>query len=62
MANLLSILKLFSNITDTSHPHNNKLMSGYPSNSLLLPLQTVYVILLSSQYKGQSQQNLTQGT
>lgn len=58
MANLLSIFKLFSNITDIPHTHNNKLMSGYPSNSLLLTLKAIYIILLSRQCKGQSQ-NLT---
>jgi hypothetical protein len=35
MANLLSIFKLFSNTTDIPHTHNNELMFGYPSNSLL---------------------------
>lgn len=48
MANLLSTLKLFSNITDIPHTHNNKLMYGYASNSLLLPLRAIYIILLSS--------------
>lgn len=37
MANLLSIFKLSSNITDIFHPHSEKPASGYSSNSLLLP-------------------------
>jgi len=58
MANLLSIFKLSSNITDIFHPHSEKPASGYTSNSLLLPVKTAYTLHCI----GQSQQNLTQGT
>lgn len=58
MANLLSIFKLPSNITDIFYPHSEKPASGYPSNSLLLPVRAAY----THHCKGQSQQNLTQGT
>lgn len=58
MANLLSIFKLSSNITDIFHPHSEIPATGYPSNSLLLPVRTTYTL----HCKGQSQQNLTQGT
>ena len=42
MANLLSIFKLASNITDIFHPQSEKPESGYTSNSLLLPVKTAY--------------------
>lgn len=58
MANLLSIFKLFSNITDILHPHSEKPASGYTSYFLLLPVRTTYTL----HCRGQSQQNLTQGT
>jgi hypothetical protein len=58
MANLLSTIKLSSNTTYVFHPHSEQPAFGYLSNSLLLPVRTAYTL----HCRGQSQQNLTQGT